>query len=92
MEDIEPLLITEKDAARLLGVSLTFLQHNRLLPENSPGRIPFLRLGTRMIRYDPNQIRTWVASQGKTKSEAPKQDASFAIPTKRKRGRPRLMA
>jgi|GEM_PF-960298 len=89
MENIEPLLITEKEAAQLLGVSLTFLQHNRLLPEDSPKRIPFLRLGTRMIKYDPLQIRAWIASQGERKHESKPSAPEGAVMIKRRPGRPR---
>jgi hypothetical protein len=44
----EPLLVSEKEAARLLGVSVAMLVANRF---RGQPLLPFVRLGKRAIRY-----------------------------------------
>ena len=45
---VPPLLITDIEAAQLLGVSARFLQKDR----SGPRRIPFIRLG-KFVKYSP---------------------------------------
>ncbi|MDA8120192.1 MAG: helix-turn-helix domain-containing protein [Gammaproteobacteria bacterium] len=52
----EPLLTT-REAAALLGVSKAFLERDRW----AGARIPFVRLGTRAVRYRRTDIDTYVA-------------------------------
>ena len=52
----EPLLTT-REAAALLGVSKAFLERDRW----AGARIPFVRLGTRAVRYRRTDIDIYVA-------------------------------
>jgi hypothetical protein len=56
----EPLLVSEKEAARLLGVSAAMLVANRF-----KGRplLPFVRLGTRAIRYRKADIESLIGQK-----------------------------
>lgn len=54
--------MTEKQAAEYLGVSASFLSKNRCYsPANEV--IPYVRLSSRCIRYDFNQLQGWLNDQ-----------------------------
>jgi excisionase family DNA binding protein len=53
---IAPLLITEPEAARVLGIGARTLWELR-----ARGRIPFVRIGT-AIRYDVLDLRAFIES------------------------------
>lgn len=52
-------LLTTKQAAAYLGVSSSFLEKDRW----AGAKIPFIRLGTRAIRYDPAILERFVNAQ-----------------------------
>jgi len=52
-------LLTTKEAARYLGVSEAFLERDRW----AGARIPFVRVGSRAVRYDPSTLEAYVKSQ-----------------------------
>jgi excisionase family DNA binding protein len=57
MTSLDVLLLTSQQAADMLAISprlLWTLTHNR--------QIPCIRIG-RAVRYDPADLRTWIASQ-----------------------------
>jgi excisionase family DNA binding protein len=60
-------LLTTKEAARLLGVSASFLERDRW----EGARIPFVRVGRRAVRYDPQVIANFLRAQtGQSTSDA----------------------
>ena len=52
-------LLTTKEAAEFLGVSEAFLERDRW----KGAEIPFVRVGTRTVRYDVAALREYVASR-----------------------------
>lgn len=52
-------LLTTKEAARFLGVSKAFLERDRW----AGARIPFVRLGTRAVRYRPEDLDGYLSNQ-----------------------------
>jgi hypothetical protein len=56
----QPLLVSEKEAARLLGVSVAMLVANRF--KRQP-LLPIVRLGTRSIRYRLADIESLIGQQ-----------------------------
>jgi hypothetical protein len=54
----EPLLTT-KDAARFLSVSEAFLERDRW----AGARIPFVRIGTRAVRYKLSELEAYINGQ-----------------------------
>lgn len=52
-------LLTTKEAASMLGVSTAFLERDRC----ERARIPFIRLGTRSIRYKIADLETFLDAQ-----------------------------
>jgi excisionase family DNA binding protein len=58
-------LVTTKEAAVLLGVSEAFLHRDRW----DARTIPFVRVGTRAVRYELADIESFIASR-KTRSAA----------------------
>ncbi|MCB1938897.1 MAG: helix-turn-helix domain-containing protein [Rhodocyclaceae bacterium] len=52
-------LVTTKEAARVLGVSKAFLDRDRW----AGARIPFVRIGSRAVRYRLEDLETYIASQ-----------------------------
>ncbi|MFO0885917.1 MAG: helix-turn-helix domain-containing protein [Pirellulales bacterium] len=52
-----PLLLSERDAAKFLGISPRTLWQLR-----KDGRIPFVAISERCIRYSVDQLRAWAAS------------------------------
>jgi excisionase family DNA binding protein len=52
-------LLTTKEAARVLGVSESFLERDRW----AGARIPFVRVGLRAVRYSPKAIADYLNVQ-----------------------------
>jgi excisionase family DNA binding protein len=52
-------LLTTKEAARYLGVSEAFLERDRW----AGARIPFVRVGTRAVRYEQSALDTYIAAR-----------------------------
>jgi excisionase family DNA binding protein len=52
-----PLLISAKEAARLLGIGTTLLWE-----QTQQGLIPAKRIGTRVL-YDPDRLRAWIKGE-----------------------------
>lgn len=52
-------LISTKDAAKVLGVSDAFLERDRW----NGATIPFIRVGSRSVRYDPADLDAYIADQ-----------------------------
>lgn len=48
-------LMSEKELARFLGISLSSVKRLRASGEGPP----FVRIG-RVVRYDPEQVRAWL--------------------------------
>jgi hypothetical protein len=57
----EPLLTT-KDAARFLSVSVAFLERDRW----AGARIPFVRVGARAVRYKLSELEAYINGQMRT--------------------------
>jgi excisionase family DNA binding protein len=51
-------LLTTKEAAPILGVSVAFLERDRW----AGARIPFVRVGTRAVRYRPSDLAAYIES------------------------------
>ena len=52
-------LLTTKEAAKNLGVSAAYLERDRW----AGAKVPFIRLGTRSIRYRPQDLEDFVNSR-----------------------------
>ena len=52
-------LLSTKEAAKLLGVSEAFLERDRW----AGAQIPFIRIGARAVRYDPDVLNAFVQSR-----------------------------
>jgi excisionase family DNA binding protein len=52
-------LLTTREAAGYLGVSKAFLERDRW----AGARIPFVRVGTRAVRYRPEDLDRYLAGQ-----------------------------
>jgi excisionase family DNA binding protein len=52
---IEPILLTARQAARLLNIS-----ERTLYARTADGSIAVVRIGNRGIRYDPADLRRWI--------------------------------
>jgi excisionase family DNA binding protein len=57
---ITPLLLTGRQAARLLSIS-----ERTLFTLTQEGQIPAVRFG-RSVRYDPGDLRRWIESAKKS--------------------------
>ncbi len=55
-------LLTTKEAAAYLGVSAAFLERDRW----AGARIPFVRIGSRAVRYRLGELENYVAGQLRT--------------------------
>ena len=55
-------LLTTKEAATYLGVSAAFLERDRW----AGARIPFVRIGSRAVRYRLGELENYVAGQIRT--------------------------
>ncbi len=56
---MEKRLFTTKEAAKFLGVSAAFLERDRW----AGAQIPFIRVGSRAVRYDPDVLNAFVQSR-----------------------------
>ena len=52
-------LLTTKEAARYLGVSAAFLERDRW----AGAEIPFVRVGSRAVRYQVSELEAFVRSR-----------------------------
>lgn len=52
-------LLTTKDAAKLLGVSMAFLERDRW----AGARIPFIKVGSRAVRYRLADLNSYLDRQ-----------------------------
>lgn len=52
-------LLSTKEAARFLGVSTAFLERDRW----AGARIPFVRVGSRAVRYEQSALAEYIAKQ-----------------------------
>ena len=52
-------LLTTKEAAEFLGVSAAFLERDRW----AGAEIPFVRIGSRAVRYEVTALEAFVASR-----------------------------
>lgn len=55
-------LLTTKEAATYLGISAAFLERDRW----AGARIPFIRIGSRAVRYRLGDLENYVAGQLRT--------------------------
>jgi excisionase family DNA binding protein len=55
-------LLSTKEAARVLGVSAAFLERDRW----AGARIPFIKVGTRAVRYRPSDLTAYIEAQTRT--------------------------
>ena len=56
---MEHTLLTTRDAARYLGVSMAFLERDRW----AGARIPFIKIGSRAVRYRLSDLNTYLDNQ-----------------------------
>jgi hypothetical protein len=52
-------LLNTKQAAEILGVSETFLERDRW----AGAKIPFIKVGHRAVRYDPDVLKSYLKSR-----------------------------
>lgn len=52
-------LLTTREAAHLLGVSLAFLERDRW----AGARIPFIRIGSRAVRYRRGDLDAYIGAR-----------------------------
>lgn len=55
-QTLEPMLLTARQAAQLLNIS-----ERTLYARTADGSIAVVRIGNRGIRYDPADLRAWIA-------------------------------
>lgn len=60
-------LLTTKDAAKYLGVSKAFLERDRW----AGARIPFIKVGSRAVRYRPDDLETYLTSRVRRSTSDP---------------------
>ncbi len=58
-------LLTTKEAAAYLGISAAFLERDRW----AGARIPFVRIGSRAVRYRLGELENYVAGQIRTSTD-----------------------
>jgi len=61
-----PTLMTPKEVAARLGLSVTTLAIWRC---TQPGRLPYIKLGNRTIRYDASDVETFLMTRSVGKKE-----------------------
>ncbi len=59
-------LLTTKEAARFLGVSEAFLERDRW----AGAEIPFVRVGSRSVRYQLSELEAFVRSRVRKSTQA----------------------
>ncbi len=55
---MENRLLTTKEAAKLLGISVSYLERDRW----AGARIPFVQVGTRAVRYELSALHAYIRS------------------------------
>lgn len=63
-QPIKRRLLTDPEAAAYLGMSISFLRQGRMegrRANRSPGP-PFIRMGSKAIRYDIQDLEAWLAA------------------------------
>jgi excisionase family DNA binding protein len=58
-QTMEARLLSTKEAAQRLGVSEAFLERDRW----AGAKIPFVRIGTRTVRYREEDLERYIAAQ-----------------------------
>lgn len=56
---MQPPLYNTEQAAQFLGVSKAFLERDRW----AGARIPFIKIGTRAVRYSPDDLESYLNQQ-----------------------------
>lgn len=56
-------LLTTADAAELLGVSKAFLERDRWAGTTTGTRIPFIKVGSRAVRYRASDLDAYIDRQ-----------------------------
>jgi hypothetical protein len=67
MDPTQKYLLTEAEAARVLGFTPRFLQHRRYVGEGPR----FVRVSARAIRYRPEDLEAWAADRLRTSTADP---------------------
>jgi hypothetical protein len=62
MEHVSKILLTEQEAAELIGFTPRFLQERRF----RGGGPPFVKISARAIRYRPSDLAAWAAERLRT--------------------------
>lgn len=65
---VAPVLFTEREAARYIGMSRSFLRKARMEGDrkNRTPAPPFVRVGSRAIRYRVSDLDAWIDALGET--------------------------
>lgn len=64
---MEDILLTTKQAAQLLGVSMAFLERDRW----AGARIPFVKIGSRAVRYRRCDLDGYILMCSRTSTSDP---------------------
>ena len=72
MEYPARILLTEDEAAELIGFTPCFLQERRF----RGGGPPFVKVSARAIRYRPEDLAAWAADRLRTSTSDPGQEAA----------------
>jgi hypothetical protein len=85
-------LIDTSDAARLLGVSKSLLEHDRARSTAGSFGVPYIRIGG-AVRYDPQALLAWARARMVHPPTLPAAEQPLPEPppaaAPRRRGRPR---
>lgn len=65
---MDQALLTTEQAARYLGVSKAFLERDRW----AGARIPFLKIGSRAVRYRISDLETYLESRVRSSTSDPR--------------------
>lgn len=72
MEYLAKILLTEKEAAELIGFTPRFLQERRF----RGGGPPHIKVSARAIRYRPQDLADWAAERVRTSTADPGPEAA----------------
>ena len=67
MQPLARILLTEAEAAELIGFSPRFLQERRL----RGGGPPYVKISARAVRYRPEDLTAWAAERLRTSTSDP---------------------
>jgi predicted DNA-binding transcriptional regulator AlpA len=74
--NLQPInLLNTEQAARFLGVSCSFLERDRW----AGAKVPFVRLGSRSIRYRQEDLNIFVASRMKMSTSEYSNTSNIAV-------------